>query len=181
MGQIRRVLDFMMDAHEPYPAVVIDRRWNVVASNQAATQLLAHLIDPAAAAVGPGPNLARLTFHPQGLRTVTVNWEVTAGAALARLERETVDRAEDGELTELLEEVLGYPDVAQLRREPSLPKAADLLLPIHYRTGAFEARLFSTLVTIGAAYDVTLEELRLETFFPVDADSDEALRLLAGS
>lgn len=179
MDQVRLVVDFLLDAHEPYPAIVVDRRWNIIASNSAATRLVARLLNAARAPVGDAPNLARLTFHPEGLRTVTVGWDATAGAALLRLEREVVDRAGDEALAELVNEVLRYPGIAELRREPSLPVGEDLLLPIHYRTDDFEARLFSTFATIGAAYDVTLEELRLETFFPVDAASDEALKRLA--
>ena len=176
LDQVRRVIDFLLSAHEPYPAIVVDRRWDIVASNTAATQLVARLINPATAPVGERVNLARLTFHPDGLRSVTVNWDTTAGAVLLRLERELADRAGDAALAALFDEMLGYPGVAELRRGPAIPVGDDLLIPIHYRTGNFEARLFSTVATIGAAYDVTLEELRLETFFPVDAASDEALR-----
>ena len=179
MAQVRHVLDFLLRAHEPYPAIVVDRRWNVLASNEASSRLISRVIDPATAPVTDGVNLARLAFHPAGLRKVTVNWEVTAAATLARLEREVMDRPGDAQLATLLDEVLTYEGVTALRRTRQVPTAGDLLIPVHYRTDDFDVRLFSTFATIGAPYDVTLEELRLETFFPVDATSETTLRALA--
>lgn len=181
MDQVRHVLAFLLEAHEPYPAIVIDRRWNVVNANEAAGRLIARLIDPATAPIGDAVNLARLAFHPRGLRSVTKNWEATATATLDRLEREVADRAGDEALAALWDEILGYKGVSELQRSSQLPTGADLLIPIHYRTDDFEARLFSTFATIGAPYDVTLEELRLETFFPADAASEATLRALARS
>jgi transcriptional regulator with XRE-family HTH domain len=179
MDQIRHVLEFLLRAHEPFPAVVVDRRWNSVLANSAAGRLISELIDTDEAA-GAGPNLAKLAFHPSGLRRVTVNWEATAASLLQRLEREVADRPLDEAMASLVEEVMEYPGVAELARPEAPPSGADLLLPVHYRRGVLDVRLFSTTATIGAAYDVTLEELRLETLFPADADSEAALRSLAG-
>ncbi len=179
MDQVREVLGFLLRAHEPNPAIVADRRWNIVASNEAATRLIVALTDPARLPVAQGLNLVRLAFHPEGLRNVTVNWELTAATLLERLEREVADRAGDEALGLLLEESLAYPGVTELRRARRLPTGADLLVPIHYRTDEIELRLFSTFATIGAPYDVTLEELRIETFFPVDASSRATLERLA--
>ena len=189
MDQVRHVLEFLLRAHEPNPAIIVDRRWNVVSSNVAATRLLVTLVDPAALPATDGEqdqpagrsrlNLARLAFHPAGLRRATVNWEATAATLLERLEREASDRAGDEALRAIIDEVMGYPGVADLRREPRLPTGGDLLMPVHYRKDGLELGLFSTFSTIGAPYDVTLEELRIETFFPVDAASEAALRSLA--
>lgn len=179
MDQVRHVLEFILGAHEPYPALVIDRRWDVVMANPAATRLTSILIDPTTAPTSDGINIARLTFHPAGLRRVTANWPEAAGSVLVRLEREVVERPADTELRVLLEEVLLYPDVAELRGPPRIPTGDDLLLPVHYRVDEFEVRLMSTIATIGAPYDVTLEELRLETFYPADKESEATLRSLA--
>jgi transcriptional regulator with XRE-family HTH domain len=179
MAQIRTVLDFILSAHEPYPAIIVDRRWNVAAANPAAGRLLNRLTDIASTVASAPPNIARLTFHPDGLRTVTVNWAATASAALARLDREVASRPGDEDLEALHGEVLAYAGVAELRQPNPIARADDLLLPVHYRIEGFEARLFTTLATVGAPYDVTLEELRIETFLPADAESDAALRLLA--
>lgn len=179
MARIRTVLDLILSAHEPYPAIVVDRRWNVVGANRAASRLLNMLIETASPLANEPPNVARLTFHPRGLRTVTVNWATTAAVALARLDHECASRPGDSDLEALQREVVAYPGVAELRTPTRPPRADDLLLPVHYRVDGFEARLFTTLATIGAPYDVTLEELRIETFFPIDAESDAALHQLA--
>jgi len=179
MDQVRHVLEFILNAHEPYPALVVDRKWDLVMSNQAAGRLTALLIDPANAPVQRGVNIARLSFHPEGLRKVTSNWADVATSLLARLEREVVDRPGDSALTDLLAEVLTYPGVADLRQATRLPTGNDLLIPIHYSTDTLEVRLMSTISTIGAPYDITLEELRLETFYAADAESDATLRRLA--
>ena len=180
MDQVRHVLEFLLQAHEPFPAIVVDRRWNSVMANEASARFIMQFVDVAEAATATGPNLAKLTFHPSGLRRSMVNWEETATMLLQRLEREVADRASDAELAALLDEILEYPGVAELQQPPELPKGSDLLIPIHYRTDDIEVRMFSTIATIGSAYDVTLEELRLETFFPADPDSEAALRRLAG-
>ena len=147
-------------------------------ANPAAGRFLAGFTDIAAAAE-VGPNLARLAFHPAGLRSTIVNWDEAAAMLLQRLEREVADRAGDRELAALLDEILGYPDVAELQRAPELPTGGDLLVPVHYRSDPYDVREFSTIATIGAAYDVTLEELRLETFFPADPESEAMLRAMA--
>jgi hypothetical protein len=179
MDQVRHVLEFVLGAHEPYPALVVDRRWDVVMSNEAAGRLTARLIDQETAPIDGGINVARLTFHPDGLRTVTTNWPEFGTSVLARLERDAVDRPGDNALVQLLDEVLAYPDVADLRNSPQLPAGNDLLIPVHYAVDEFEVRLMSTISTIGAPYDVTLEELRLETFYAADAESDATLHMLA--
>lgn len=178
MDQVRHVLQFLLEAHEPFPAIVVDRRWNSVMANNAAGRFMTGFADIDTAA-DIGPNLARLTFHPSGLRSTIVNWEEAAAMLLQRLEREVADRAGDSDLAALLDEILGYPGVAELQRTPELPSGSDLLIPVHYRSGTTNVRLFSTIATIGAAYDVTLEELRLETFFPADPDSEAVLRSMA--
>jgi transcriptional regulator with XRE-family HTH domain len=179
MHQVTEALEFILNAHEPNPAIVIDRRWDVVMSNTAAGRLTTALINPTTAPLEGGVNIARLAFHPAGLRQHTVDWGRTAAEMLTRLEREATDRPGDKGLEALLEEVLAYPGVADLHRYPELPTPDDLLLPIHYRNGDLDLRLFSTIATIGAPYDITLEELRLETFFPADEASAAALRALS--
>ena len=181
MDQVRAVLESILAAHEPYPALVIDRRWDVVLSNDAASRLTVAMIDPTTAPVEQGVNIARLAFHPGGLRAVTANWPEVAASLLERLEREAADRPGDQVLAALLAEMLAYPGVAELRREPRLPSGDDLLLPVHYRTGNVDVQLISTIATIGAPYDITLEELRLELFYPADDDSAGVLRALAAS
>jgi hypothetical protein len=179
MEQIRHVLELILAAHEPFPAYVIDRAWNLVLSNQAASDLVSRVVDPANAGVFGG-NLLRLSLHPDGLRRHLVNWEEAAVALLDRLEREMLERLADPALQDLLDEVRNYPGVADLPPLPAVPSDAGLLIPLHLRIDDSDLKLFTTIATIGAPYDVTLEELRLETLFPVDADGEALLRRWAG-
>ena len=179
LAHIRTTIEWLLEAHNPYPAIVIDRGWDVVLSNTAATRLTAALIDPANAPVEQGVNLARLAFHPEGLRTVTVDWHRTAAALLGRLHKELEHHIGDPVLSDLYSEVTAYPGVEELMSVEQPMTVDDLLLPVHYRTDEIELRLFSTIATIGSAYDVTLEELRIETFFPVDEASRAVLDELA--
>ncbi|MFQ5555882.1 MAG: helix-turn-helix domain-containing protein [Acidimicrobiia bacterium] len=179
MGQVRHVLEFLLEAHEPFPAIVVDRRWDVVMSNEAAVRLTVALVDPEGFPVGAGVNMMRLALHPDGVRRFTVNWPEVATTVMDRLRREAAERPHDDVLRAMVTEAESYPDVADLPRKISAT-GDDLLVPIHYKTEAFEARVFGTIATLGAAYDVTVEELRMETFFPADAESEAVLRSLAG-
>jgi hypothetical protein len=110
------------------------------------------------------------------VREFIVNWRQVATAALRRLEHEIAARPTDTVLRALRAEVTGYPDVADLLRRPERPTAQDLLVPFHYRIGDIELKMFSTIATIGEAHDITLEELRLETFFAADEETERLLR-----
>jgi len=178
LNQVRGVLEHILTAHDPFPAYVLDRRWDVVLTNRSAMTLTSLLIGPENAAAFGG-NVARLCMHPDGLRRHLVNWDQFGAAVLHRLEREIVERPTDEALAALLAEVLDYPGIADLPGRPELPSSQDLLVPLHLNTSDFELRLFTTIATIGAPYDITLEELRLETLLPADPDTEEALRRLA--
>jgi hypothetical protein len=124
-------------------------------------------------------NVMRLNFHPEGLRLHTVDWEVSAGALLRRLERDVARQPHDAGLHNLLIEVRGYPGVDALPR-PAFPEIGDLLVPVTYRIADQELSLFTTISVIGDAHDLTLAELRIETFWPVDEESKRLSELLLG-
>ncbi|MGI9599439.1 MAG: helix-turn-helix domain-containing protein [Acidimicrobiales bacterium] len=176
MDDVRNVLVKIIDAHTPNPAVVVDRRGEVVEANAAAMQLIGATVSSDSPALGPSINIHRISLHPDGVKARSGNWAVVAANILQRLERELAHRPADDQLEALLTEVLAYPDVAPLRRNAALPTGADLLLPLHLETfDSQELRLISTIATIGAPYDVTLDELRLETFFPADDATGDVL------
>ena len=178
MAQIRHVLEFLLQAHEPYPAIVVDRHWNAVMSNEASSRLMTSMLDPATAPVTEGLNLIRLSLHPGGARKFTVNWVELATSIMERLRREAAERPNDRILQDLVAEAEAYEGIADLPRRLG-PTGSDLLVPFHYRAGDVELRLFGTIATIGAPYDITVEELRLETFFPADAETEAALHAMA--
>ena len=178
MASVRQALTFILDATEPFPALVVDRLWNLLMANSAAMRLTPLLVDPAKAPVDGGVvNLLHLTMHPDGLRRSIVNFDEVARAIIERVTREAMSDPTDTELADLLESVLQYPEIP----EPGQPRASDggLLIPIHYRTEDLDLRLFTTISVIGTPHDTTLAEIRIETLMPADAATAQALRELA--
>lgn len=163
MRHVRRVLQFILDRHEPYGAVVLDRCSNLVMANAATTRLLGGLIDPSL--LTGTPNVMRMVFHPLGLRPCIVNWDEVARYLLGRAERELGELRDDKAGTALLAELRGYGGISR-SHSPASIGPADILLPVHIRKGDLDLRLFSTIMTLGTPQDVTLQELRNETFFP---------------
>jgi hypothetical protein len=116
-----------------------------------------------------------LLFHPLGVRRWIVNWDEVSRTMLARAERE-LGEYKDDEATALLSELHSYTASSPRQHSSSPLNVADLLLPIHIRRDDLELRLFSTIMTLGTPQDVTLQELRIETFFPADEMSEHAWR-----
>jgi hypothetical protein len=178
MDQVRHVLEMLLNARQPFPAYVVDRAWNLVMTNPPAQTLTGMLFSAATAALFSG-NVLRLFMHPEGMRTHVVNWESAATSLLHRFERELALRPGDPVLHEVLENAREYPGTGHLGRRPEVPSGSDLLIPLHIRTPVGELRLLTTIATIGAPYDVTLEELRLETLLPADPETESILRDLS--
>jgi transcriptional regulator with XRE-family HTH domain len=178
MSQVRHILETLLAAHQPFPAYIVDRAWNLVMANPPASALTGMLIAPDTASRLQG-NILRLFMHPEGLRPHIDNWRDAATTILHRAERELKERPGDPALLELLREIRSYPGVDELPHRPELPSGSDLLVQIHMQTPAGEMRLLTTIATIGAPYDITLEELRLETLLPADHQTESILRRLA--
>lgn len=180
LTQVHGVLQRLLDAHHPYPAYIVDRLWNLVAANAIATQLIALALPPDADPSQVQGNVMRLMFHPAGVRDSIANWEAVAAVLLRRLAREVAERPGDTELTDLLEEARGHIDPAEVRFSETAPQADELLVPIVLMTPLGNLESFTTIATIGAAHDVTLEELRIETLLPATAEAEAILRELSG-
>lgn len=178
LADIRHALETMLRAHEPFPAYVIDRHWNLSLANDAAGRLIATL--PPSAQLHAG-NILRLTMHPDGLRQVTANWEEAAAAVIRRLHREVVENPGDTALADLLDEAMAYPGAPSARQLAEVPSAHDLLIPLTLEQQGVRLSFFTTIATLATPVDITLQELRLETLLPADADTEAALRALAGS
>jgi hypothetical protein len=177
MGHVRGVLKFILDRHEPFPALVLDRYANCLVGNQASGRLVRALVDPSI--VTEHANHWRILFHPLGARRWIVNWNDVARHMLARADRELGAFTGDGVAAALLKELHEYAgDLASEPRRQTM-RAADLLLPVHIRTPDIELRIFTTIMTLGTPQDVTLQELRIETFFPADQESEAAWKRLS--
>jgi transcriptional regulator with XRE-family HTH domain len=175
LGQVRKALGFMLAQQEPFPAVVVDRHWNVLLQNDGARCVFGLFLESeAVAALGTPANIVRLTFHPRGLRQYIVNWEALAGPLVQQIHREAVGGIPDEGTRHLLDEVLSYPGVPARWRTPDASAQSAPYLAIALRKGDLAACFFTTIASLGTPQDVTLQELRVECFFPAD-DATEAL------
>jgi transcriptional regulator with XRE-family HTH domain len=177
MQHVRGLLRFVLERHEPYAAVAVDRYWNVIMHNSAAARSLPALSDPTLW-TGESINLLRLTLHPLGLRQFIVNWDEVCRRLLLRAHRELGGPIEDAAALSLLTELHAYPGVPERPLVPTPSTIDELVLPLHLRKDGVEIRTFSTIMTLGTPQDVTLQELRIETFFPADESSDRVLRAM---
>jgi transcriptional regulator with XRE-family HTH domain len=169
MASVREAIDQVLEGHEPYPAVVIDRRWNLVAGNDAVAVFI-NDVDPGL--LEPPMNVLRLTMHARGLSKRIVNFAEYRHHLLTRLRREAMITGDDG-LTALHAELMAYPAPHDVMAADSpLP----VVMPLRLRTENGELSFFSTIATFGTAVDITIEELAIEAFFPADEATADYLR-----
>jgi transcriptional regulator with XRE-family HTH domain len=166
---VNQALDHMLAQQEPFPAVVVDRRWNLLRANAGAAWLAAFLTGPAPPPAATGTvNIAEWLLSPAGLRPFLVNWQEVAIYFLRGVQADAIaDGAQ--ETTDLLQRLLAYPDVPALSHVPALEELPSPVLAMHFCKGQTSLRLFTTIATLGTPQDVTVQELRIECFFPVDA------------
>jgi transcriptional regulator with XRE-family HTH domain len=179
MTHMRGVLQFILERHDPYPAAVLDRYSNCVMGNRASEQLVTTLVDPSL--LTDPVNYLRVTFHPLGARRWIANWSELSRHLLGRTERELGLTKADPIARALLDELRSYDGGLTNERLLNGSDVADLLVVIHIKKGNFELRLFCTFMTFGTPQDVTLQELRIETFFPADDASARVWETLAAS
>lgn len=173
MGEIRQVVDLQLAHHEPYPAICVDRKWDLMAAN-ASAQLFLDGIDPEL--LGPPLNVIRLSLHPSGLAPRVRNFGGYAAHLVDRL-RSQASHAGDPQLMELLDEVSGYPGVepAAGHHQPGP------VLPLEITLAGHDLSLVSTIASFGAPQEVTTAELAIEAFYPADEASAAALVALAAA
>lgn len=182
MTPVREALRFMLDHHEPYPAIVVDREWNLVMTNQGLPRLfglVGDLEQAVAATCGDRPaNVYRLTFHPAGLRPYIANWSQVAPHLLQRLMRQATDTGSEASHA-LLEELLGDGSLPRHWGGPAFDEPLEPVLSLELAVAGHALRLFSVISTFGTPQDVTTDELRVESFFPADETTAAVLRRLA--
>jgi transcriptional regulator with XRE-family HTH domain len=169
MGAVREALDLVLRGHEPYPAVVVDRGWNVVGGNRANPVLLEGC---APELLAPPLNVLRVSLHPDGMAPRIVNLGSWRAHLLERVDRQIALTGDDG-LAALRAEVAAYP-----HPEHAGPTDAvgDIAVPLHLRTVAGDdLRFLSTMATFGTAVDITVAELSIESFFPADEATRQAM------
>jgi transcriptional regulator with XRE-family HTH domain len=178
LAAARRAVDVILTGHEPYPALCVDRGWNLVAANRMVAPMMA-LADPDL--LEAPVNVLRLSLHPRGLARHTVNLHEWRAHLLERLRRE-VDLTADRVLGDLLTELKAYPIPGGQPPRRALDEYAGVAIPFQLRTAQGQVLSFlSTTTVFGTPVDITLSELTLETFFPADAATTEAVRAIAAS
>ena len=172
MSSVQHALEMSLAHHEPYPAIVADRNWNLVMRNEASVRMISLMGEPEEVWKRVDPsgnkNVYRLTFHPQGMQPLISNWTEMAKLLLFRLQREVTADPNNTFLSDLLEEVteMSGLDVGRTVADMSQPLAP--ILPMEMTTAGMTLKVFSMISSFGTALDITAEELKVETFFPAD-------------
>lgn len=178
VAPIRRALEFMLRQQEPYPALVMDRYWNQVQTNQGAVKLLGWLLAGQSVPKEIGPNLMKLMLHPEGAKTHIANWEEIAPHLIHRVYRESLAEGQDAKSRKLFEELMAYPSIQALWQVPVKDNWQFPILTINFLKDSQQLSFFVTLTTLGTPQDITLQELRLECLFPADESSERQFQTL---
>lgn len=186
MTPLREALARMLRHHEPFPAMVIDRAWNLVMANEATHRMIATAAQVAGTTedglwtrvCGDGPrNMIEMSLHPDGLRAFVVNADEAIVAILSRLSLEALDHPPSARLRE---RVLRLPGIAAAARNVDVTARLSPVLATHFRIAGQDLKLFAMLSRFDTPRDLTAEDLRVETLYPADAASEALLRALAG-
>lgn len=172
MQGVTRALERMLRQHEPFPAVVMDRYWNVLMANDAAPRFFNCFIDMKAR-TGPR-NILHLMFDPAGMRPFIANWESVAKSLVQRVHRESIGRVVDDNTRELLSALMAYPDVQPDWKSPA-SWAIDQPMPVVPMSFSRDGKLlnyFSMVTTVGTPTSVAAQELRIECMFPADEETE---------
>ena len=177
-GPLRKIVERILAQQEPYPALALTARWDVVQLNEAAGRLLTRFLEPPLDPLVTR-NVLHALFHPRGLRPFVVNWDEVSGSLLDRLQRELFMAPEPEPIRELIDALVAYPGGLPGREEPPLGTPPAVCIDVHLRKGPLELRLFTTLTTLGTPIDVAAQELRIESYFPIDEATSAWLRAQA--
>ena len=172
MKPVRDALDRVLRSHQPCPALVVNRMWELVAANDAVWPLMAGVAEELTV---PPINVLRVSLHPNGIAPRIVNFGEWSAHLLHRLRRQFI-LTRDAEIGALYDELRSYPNVAPDDAHVEAEDAGALAVPFVFRAGDAELRFLSTVTTFGTAVDITLAELSIEAFLPADDATAAALR-----
>jgi transcriptional regulator with XRE-family HTH domain len=169
MGPIDRAIAHTLSRQEPYPGILVDGAYNVLRANEGLSRLLSFLLGPKGAAAGSGMNAAEIVLNPNGLRPALENWEEVGAWLLRRLRAETILKGKNEKIDAVLDRVLQLPGVAGLQRDAPIDQGFPPTIAFRFRKGDVRLALFSVIATVGTPLDVSLQNLRIELFFPGNA------------
>ena len=178
---VRKAIDHILKRQEPYPAVVIDRLWNLIQGNDAANAFTVFLFEgpPPPPPPGKPPNLLQWLLDPKALRPKIANWEEVARHLVSTTYAEILADGGEPRALAFIEEIMAYPDVPASFRKLRFEERPQPVLTVDYVVGGKALSVFTTIATLGTPQDVTLQEVRIESFFPADDRSDALFRSLA--
>jgi hypothetical protein len=174
LNAARQAVDLVLKGHEPYPALAVDRHWNMLAHNRTVPLLLTGI---AAELMAPPVNVLRLSLHPGGLAPRIVNLAQWREHLFSRLKHQ-IDLTGDAVLADLLQELEALPFEPSQSHGPAIDPSG-VAVPLLFNTPAGVMSFISTITVFGTPVDITLAELALETFFPADDRTAELLRRLS--
>jgi transcriptional regulator with XRE-family HTH domain len=172
MQHVREATDRLLAAHEPYPAILVDRRWNLMAANRPAIVLVEGV---APGLLDPPCNVLRATLHPEGLSSRIVNLDEWFDHILGNLRRQVAVTGDD-ELRALADELCGYATELGVVLNPPQEASRAIAIPMRVRADDGELAFITMIATFGTALDITLTELAIETFLPADAATAASLQ-----
>ncbi|MEA5512674.1 helix-turn-helix transcriptional regulator [Nodularia sp. UHCC 0506] len=179
---IRQAIGFILKQQEPFPALVMDRYWNLIENNTSSQRLITWLINPEKLQqnfyIDGKINLMRLTLHPQGLKPFIANWEEIASHLMQRIYREAITAGESNQYMTLFNEIQTYPDVIQIWQKPHPYPWQIPLLTMQFIKDELSFSFFTTITTLGTPHDILLQELRIESLFPADKMTEVNLKKL---
>ena len=170
LASVKQALDFMLAQHAPYPALVVDRLWNLVMANSPAITMIRWLLDMPQDASLPrdGVNVLKLMLDPNGIRLHLQNWESVCADLLQWIQREAMSDGLGSEAAALLNELTALPGVGRATSWANLDALALPFLPMQILKDGVALNVFTSIATMGTPHDVTVHELRIESFFPAD-------------
>ena len=174
MRGITAAVDRMLRQQEPYPAVLMDRYWNILSANAASPRFFGSFIDVHALQARTGRrNLLHLIFDPAGMRPFVHDWENVSRSLIERVHREAVGDVLDDRTHELLDALSAYPGVPAVPRQPRPDAAALPMFPLSFVRGGDVLNYFSMVATVGTPRTIASQELRVECLFPADEATEK--------
>jgi transcriptional regulator with XRE-family HTH domain len=180
LAHVRRALEFILQRQEPYPAIVVDGGWNTVMGNGAARRLFGPFQEGAALSREQARNAMHVICHPAGMRRFIVNWEEFAGPLIQTLHREAASGA-NAAVARLRDELLAYPGMPPRWKIPDPRAPVPPVLTMRLKKDELRLAFFSTLTMLATPRDITLEQLRIECFYPADSVTEESARRSAAA
>ncbi|MCB9525115.1 MAG: helix-turn-helix transcriptional regulator [Myxococcales bacterium] len=175
---VERAVERMLRQQMPYPMFVMNRAYDVLRMNPAAAALLTVA---AGAPLAPGFNGVRILFEPGPVRDAVADWDEVARELLARVQREHLHHPTDEGLRDLLDAILAAPGVPEHWRRPDFGRGDHAVYPIRFAAGGLSLRFFTTVLRFQAPQNVTLDELQIEGWYPLDEATEQACALLSSA